>query len=108
MTLSVDSPPADGADRPAVSATTKAALGDAVVRRGRARHRPSRSGYSIPIPNPRRVPPRERSVSVVTHPGASHHVEDLVGGQFDSTPPLRRERQAAAIAAALLLGERAG
>ncbi|UUI65484.1 histidine phosphatase family protein [Cellulomonas wangsupingiae] len=54
-----------------------------------------------PPPVPGRVPPRERTVTVVTHPEATHHVEGLVGGQFDSALTPRGERQAAAIAAAL-------
>ena len=56
--------------------------------------------YPLP-PIPGRVPARERTVLVVTHPEATHHVEGLVGGQFDSTLTPRGERDAAAIAAAL-------
>ncbi|MBU4214424.1 MAG: histidine phosphatase family protein [Actinobacteria bacterium] len=47
------------------------------------------------------MPARERTVSVVTHPEATHHVEGLVGGQFDSTLTPRGELEAAAIAATL-------
>ncbi|MBO3095402.1 histidine phosphatase family protein [Cellulomonas dongxiuzhuiae] len=54
-----------------------------------------------PPPLPGVVPARERRVSVVTHPEATHHVEGLVGGQFDSELTARGERQAVAIAAAL-------
>ncbi|ADG73236.1 Phosphoglycerate mutase [Cellulomonas flavigena DSM 20109] len=52
-------------------------------------------------PVPGVVPPRVRTLSVVTHPEATHHVDGLVGGQFDSGLTPRGERQAAAIAAAL-------
>lgn len=54
-----------------------------------------------PPPVPGVVPPRVRQVSVVTHPEATHHVDGLVGGQFDSDLTPRGEQQAAAIAAAL-------
>ncbi|MFC0645600.1 histidine phosphatase family protein [Cellulomonas phragmiteti] len=37
----------------------------------------------------------------MTHPEATHHVDGLVGGQFDSTLTPRGERQAAALARAL-------
>ncbi|SKC37385.1 histidine phosphatase family protein [Krasilnikoviella flava] len=52
-------------------------------------------------PVPGRVPAHERRVSVVTHPEATHHVEHVVGGQFDSVLTPRGERHAEAIAAAL-------
>ncbi|MGY4644919.1 histidine phosphatase family protein [Cellulomonas sp. URHB0016] len=52
-------------------------------------------------PTPGRVPARERTVSVVTHPEATHHVDGLVGGQFDSALTPAGERQAAAIARTL-------
>ncbi|UZN03714.1 histidine phosphatase family protein [Cellulomonas sp. S1-8] len=52
-------------------------------------------------PIPGVVPARERTVSVVTHPEATHHVDGLVGGQFDSALTPRGEREAAAITAAL-------
>lgn len=52
-------------------------------------------------PVPGRVPARERTVHVVTHPEATHHVDRVVGGQFDSRLTPRGEREAAAIAAAL-------
>ncbi|MEU8778382.1 histidine phosphatase family protein [Streptomyces sp. NPDC048606] len=42
-----------------------------------------------------------RSIHVVTHPEASHHVEDLVGGWHDSSLTPEGLRQAAAIARAL-------
>ena len=54
-----------------------------------------------PPPIPGRVPARERRVSVVTHPEATHHVEHVVGGQFDSPLTARGRQQADAIAAAL-------
>lgn len=56
--------------------------------------------YPLP-PTPGRVPARARTVHVVTHPEATHHVEGLVGGQFDSTLTARGMRDAAAIASAL-------
>ncbi|GMA23196.1 putative phosphoglycerate mutase [Luteimicrobium album] len=56
--------------------------------------------YPLP-PIPGRVPARERRVSVVTHPEATHHMEGLVGGQFDSELTERGERDADAIAVAL-------
>lgn len=57
---------------------------------------------ALPLPPvPGRVPARERTVHVVTHPEATHHVEGLVGGQFDSELTPRGEREAAAIAAEL-------
>ncbi|WP_432457554.1 GNAT family N-acetyltransferase [Cellulomonas iranensis] len=56
----------------------------------------------VPLPPvPGRVPARERTVHVVTHPEATHHVDGLVGGQFDSDLTPLGERQAAAIGAAL-------
>ncbi|GIG23620.1 putative phosphoglycerate mutase [Cellulomonas chitinilytica] len=58
-------------------------------------------GTIPPPPIPGRVPPRERTVSVVTHPEATHHVDGLVGGQFDSALTPRGEREAVAIARAL-------
>lgn len=39
-----------------------------------------------------------RTLYVVTHPEATHHVERLVGGQFDSDLTARGRRQASAIA----------
>ncbi|MGW5344993.1 histidine phosphatase family protein [Streptomyces sp. HUAS TT3] len=42
-----------------------------------------------------------RSIHVVTHPEASHHVEGLVGGWHDSTLTAEGLREAAAIARAL-------
>lgn len=42
-----------------------------------------------------------RTLYVVTHPEATHHVEGLVGGWFDSALTERGERGAAAIAAEL-------
>jgi len=54
-----------------------------------------------PAPVPGVVPPRERSVRVVTHPEATHHVAGLVGGQFDSMLTPRGRVQAAAIARSL-------
>ncbi|MCY0939905.1 histidine phosphatase family protein [Streptomyces antarcticus] len=42
-----------------------------------------------------------RSIHVVTHPEASHHVEGLVGGWHDSTLTPEGLREAAAIARAL-------
>lgn len=52
-------------------------------------------------PVPGVVPPRVRRVSVVTHPEATHHVDGLVGGQFDSDLTARGARHAEAIAPAL-------
>ncbi|SFK42679.1 histidine phosphatase family protein [Cellulomonas sp. KH9] len=54
-----------------------------------------------PPPVPGVVPPRVRTVTVVTHPEATHHVDRLVGGQFDSALTARGEDQAAAIGTAL-------
>ncbi|MCC2322203.1 histidine phosphatase family protein [Cellulomonas xiejunii] len=54
-----------------------------------------------PPPVPGRVPARERTVHVVTHPEATHHVDGLVGGQFDSELTPRGEEHAAAVARAL-------
>jgi len=54
-----------------------------------------------PPPVPGRVPPRERTVHVVTHPEATHHVDGLVGGQYDSALTPRGTRHAAATAEAL-------
>ena len=59
-----------------------------------------------PPPVPGVVPPRVRTVSVVTHPEATHHVDGLVGGHHDSDLTPRGERQAAAIAD--VLRERVG
>lgn len=59
-----------------------------------------------PPPLPGVVPPRERRVHVVTHPEATHHVDGLVGGQFDSALTALGERQAAVIGA--VLRERVG
>lgn len=59
------------------------------------------SGTLPAPPTPGRVPAREHTVRVVTHPEATHHVDGLVGGQFDSELTPRGERQAAAIAASL-------
>jgi probable phosphoglycerate mutase len=39
-----------------------------------------------------------RTLYVVTHPEATHHVEGVVGGQFDSDLTTRGRRQASAIA----------
>jgi len=39
-----------------------------------------------------------RALYVVTHPEATHHVERLVGGQFDSELTARGQREASAIA----------
>lgn len=61
---------------------------------------PTASAYPLP-PIPGRVPARERTVHVVTHPEATHHVEGLVGGQFDSALTPRGEREAVTIASAL-------
>ncbi len=61
---------------------------------------PTASPYPLP-PVPGRVPARERTVRVVTHPEATHHVDGLVGGQFDSPLTARGEREAGLIAAAL-------
>ncbi|MGN6239429.1 MAG: histidine phosphatase family protein [Cellulosimicrobium cellulans] len=44
---------------------------------------------------------RERTIHVVTHPEATHHVEGLVGGVHDSDLTARGARQAALVAAAL-------
>lgn len=54
-----------------------------------------------PPPVPGVVPARVRRVSVVTHPEATHHVDGLVGGQFDSDLTPYGERQAEAVAGAL-------
>ncbi|MEL7977956.1 histidine phosphatase family protein [Isoptericola sp. F-RaC21] len=56
---------------------------------------------SPPAPIPGRVPACERRVSVVTHPEATHHVDHVVGGHFDSALTPRGERHALMIAAAL-------
>ncbi|WP_251150970.1 histidine phosphatase family protein [Cellulosimicrobium sp. Marseille-Q4280] len=37
-----------------------------------------------PPPVPGQVPPRARTVHLVTHPEATHHVDGIVGGQHDS------------------------
>lgn len=42
-----------------------------------------------------------KTVCVVTHPEATHHVDELVGGQFDSDLTERGQRQARLVAAAL-------
>lgn len=42
-----------------------------------------------------------RTIYVVQHPEATHHVDRVVGGQFDSTLTPRGERDASAIARAL-------
>lgn len=49
-----------------------------------------------PPPTPDHVGPRVRTVYVVTHPQATHHVDGLVGGWFDSelTPAGRRDAEA--------------
>ncbi len=52
-------------------------------------------------PVPGRVPPRERRIYVVTHPEATHHVDGLVGGQFDSDLTERGRRDAGRVAEAL-------
>ncbi len=54
-----------------------------------------------PPPLPEVVGARERTVHVVTHPEATHHVEGLVGGVHDSDLTARGARQAALVAAAL-------
>lgn len=61
-----------------------------------------------PPPVPGVVPPRSRTVLVVTHPEATHHVDGLVGGQFDSSLTTRGEVQAAAVADALRVRHAAG
>ncbi len=42
-----------------------------------------------------------RNIYVVQHPKATHHVDRVVGGWFDSTLTPRGEREAGAIARAL-------
>ena len=61
-----------------------------------------------PPPVPGQVPARARTVAVVTHPEATHHVDGLVGGQFDSSLTARGEAQAAAVAEALRARHTAG
>ncbi|MGW6130908.1 histidine phosphatase family protein [Cellulomonas sp. NPDC055163] len=45
-------------------------------------------------PTPHRVGPRERTLWLVTHAEATHHVDGLVGGWFDSALTPRGERDA--------------
>ena len=52
-------------------------------------------------PLPGVVPARARNVFVVTHPEATHHVDGLVGGQFDSELTAKGRDDAGLIAAAL-------
>ncbi|MEU2198640.1 histidine phosphatase family protein [Isoptericola sp. NPDC019482] len=52
-------------------------------------------------PVPGVVPARARTVYVVTHPEATHHVDGLVGGQFDSELTVKGLEDAGRIAAAL-------
>ncbi|QJW38434.1 histidine phosphatase family protein [Cellulosimicrobium protaetiae] len=54
-----------------------------------------------PPPLPDVVGARERTVHVVTHPEATHHVEGLVGGVHDSDLTAAGVRQALRLAAAL-------
>ncbi|WP_253181989.1 histidine phosphatase family protein [Cellulosimicrobium cellulans] len=56
---------------------------------------------SPPPPVPGRVPPQPRTVHVVTHPQATHHVERRVGGQHDSDLTAAGLRDAERIASAL-------
>jgi 2,3-bisphosphoglycerate-dependent phosphoglycerate mutase len=44
----------------------------------------------------------ERTLYVVTHPEATHHVDRLVGGQYDSELTVRGRRQAASLAQRLV------
>ncbi|TFF16691.1 histidine phosphatase family protein [Cellulosimicrobium terreum] len=55
----------------------------------------------LPPPLPDLVGVRERTVHVVTHPEATHHVDGLVGGQHDSDLTPAGLRQAHLVAAAL-------
>ena len=52
-------------------------------------------------PLPGVVPARARTVYVVTHPEATHHVDGLVGGQLDSELTAKGREDAGRIAAAL-------
>ncbi|GGI10899.1 histidine phosphatase family protein [Isoptericola cucumis] len=52
-------------------------------------------------PIPGVVPARARKVFVVTHPEATHHVDGVVGGQFDSELTVKGLEDADLIAAAL-------
>jgi 2,3-bisphosphoglycerate-dependent phosphoglycerate mutase len=54
-----------------------------------------------PPPVPGVVPSRHRTVHLATHPEATHHVDGLVGGQFDSDLTARGHADAARIAAEL-------
>lgn len=54
-----------------------------------------------PAPVPGVVPARDRTVHLVTHPEASHHVDGMVGGQFDSDLTARGRTDAAGVAAEL-------
>lgn len=51
-----------------------------------------------PPPTPDRVGPRVRTLWLVTHAEASHHVDGLVGGWFDSALTPRGEHDAALVA----------
>ncbi|MFV2145602.1 histidine phosphatase family protein [Isoptericola sp. G70] len=60
------------------------------------------SDWFLPAPPlPGVVPARARTVFVVTHPEATHHVDGLVGGQFDSELTAKGLEDAERIAAAL-------
>lgn len=52
-------------------------------------------------PTPDRVGPRARTVHVVTHPEATHHVDGLVGGWYDSALTAAGRRDAALAGEAL-------
>ncbi|GEA87470.1 histidine phosphatase family protein [Cellulomonas cellasea] len=54
-----------------------------------------------PPPTPDLVGPRARTLWLVTHTEASHHVDGLVGGWFDSALTARGEREAALVGQAL-------
>ncbi|WP_242496427.1 histidine phosphatase family protein [Xylanimonas protaetiae] len=63
------------------------------------------SRQDLPAPPvPGVVPARVRTVYVVTHPEATHHVDGLVGGQFDSELTARGSEDAGWIARALRTG----
>jgi probable phosphoglycerate mutase len=67
-------------------------------------HVPDADGPWTPFPPPPLpdvVGARERTVHVVTHPEATHHVEGLVGGVHDSDLTTTGMRHAALVAAAL-------
>ncbi|WP_402463738.1 histidine phosphatase family protein [Isoptericola aurantiacus] len=60
------------------------------------------SASSFPVPPvPGVVPARARTVLVVTHPEAAHHVDGVVGGQFDSELTAEGRDDAERIAAVL-------